>query len=350
MKVLQIPPQYDPCIGGIETVVKNIVHHSKHDNTVLCYNKCAKNDFRLRSGYVDGIKVIRVPYVGNSYKFALKAVRHLRGFDVIHVHGMGFFADLIGTLKSVHKAKIILSTHGGFHHTERRKVFKEVYFNWCRFVMRQYDIVTADSYNDYNIFKPICPKIRLFENPIDFDKFNIKKNVEDNKLIYIGRIAKNKRVDNLIRTLYHIKKEIPNIKLVVVGEDLEGLRTKHLDALVETLGLSENIEFKGILSDKDTLKELAKAKLFLCASAYEGFGLTAIETMSSGTPVVLQNNESFRHFVKDTVDFNNHEETAKIILNKLNKDLTNEGKEVKEFAKRFDIRTKIKELDKLYVT
>lgn len=94
---------------------------------------------------------------------------------------------------------------------------------------------------------------------------------EDYYLI-VSRLSKYKKVDLAIKACNKLKK-----KLVIIGE---GSDRKYLESMA-----GPTIEFKGFFSDKKIRKYYKNAKAFIFP-AEEDFGLTPIEAMASGTPVI----------------------------------------------------------------
>ena len=95
----------------------------------------------------------------------------------------------------------------------------------------------------------------------------------------IGRFIPYKKFDLLVRTF--AKNKLP-LKLAGIGPELEKCQN-----LAKKLG-AENIEFLGFVPDENLAKLYAEAQAFIFP-AEEDFGLTPIEAMSAGTPVIFYN-------------------------------------------------------------
>ena len=90
-----------------------------------------------------------------------------------------------------------------------------------------------------------------------------------------------KNVPSVIRTFERIQREVP-ANLILVGE---GPELPHAHDLVRSLGLEDRVFFLGIQEAIDEL--LVQTDLLLQPSRHESFGLTALEAMATGVPVVL---------------------------------------------------------------
>ena len=108
-------------------------------------------------------------------------------------------------------------------------------------------------------------------------------------LLYVGRIARNKRVSDLVEALPAILAQHPTALLLVVGEDRAPAFRAYADELLaraEELGLSAHVRFTGQVDDA-TLDSLYRAcAVFVTASIHEGFCMPVVEAMSRGRPVV----------------------------------------------------------------
>lgn len=120
----------------------------------------------------------------------------------------------------------------------------------------------------------------------DGHRFRAKHGISDQRptLLHIGRIAHEKNIDFLLRTLSHIKRDIPDILLVIAGE---GPARTSLEKLAESLGLIANVKFVGYLGRAGELQDCyAAGDLFIFSSRTETQGLVLLESMALGTPVV----------------------------------------------------------------
>jgi L-malate glycosyltransferase len=119
-------------------------------------------------------------------------------------------------------------------------------------------------------------------------------------ILYVGRVAQNKRPDDLIRLASYWKRFIsPGVRLLLVGlhpRRTTGhgipLRRHYLDALVTFAyeeGLTpEEVVFTGHVEHDDLLACYAAARLFVSMSEHEGFGVPLIEAMLMGVPVLAR--------------------------------------------------------------
>jgi len=111
-------------------------------------------------------------------------------------------------------------------------------------------------------------------------------------VLALGRLARNKGYDLLIRAFAVVAKRIPEARLRVAagGEHLGEFEQKlmgELTALVAELGLQEQVIFDHFIPDADLPDWYRAADCFVLCSRYEPFGMTAVESMACGTPTVV---------------------------------------------------------------
>ncbi len=360
MKILHVSNHFYPCVGGIEKHIydlcKNLIKLG-HQSDVICLDRCAYSRKKLSSfEEYEKIKIYRIPFLDlKFYNIAPSILKFIKNYDIIHVHGLGFFSDFLAATKPLHKKSLMLSTHGGIFHTKTAFYLKFFYFHILeRFLLGNFNKIIAISKQDKRLFSRIIKKITFVPDGIDYDKYSkIKRKPKKDVLIYVGRISKNKRIDRLIDVVYYLKEIDSNIKLYIIGEDWEGLLS-NLKRIVKNKNLAKNVIFLGILEDRKLLDLLKRAQFFVSASEHEGFGISVIEAMSAGCPVVVNDISAFHNFIRNgkdgfITDYSNPREVANLILKLRNKNLSAVSREAKRTGKKYDWFNIIKSIERLYV-
>jgi glycosyltransferase involved in cell wall biosynthesis len=106
-------------------------------------------------------------------------------------------------------------------------------------------------------------------------------------LLFVGRMAGNKRIDTLIEALPKIKEQVPNVRLLLVG-DAEGSPAYReivaaARARAAELGVKNDVIWTG---EQKPLPYYRLADVYVTASLHEGFGVPLIEAMACNVPVV----------------------------------------------------------------
>lgn len=324
MKVTHFSHRFSPCLGGVEEIVEKLCIHLKEnkvESSVVCLNRCPNSDKELPAKEVFlGIPVERMAFLDlRYYKIAPEVLSRIGECDIVHVHGMGFFSDMLALTKFWHKKKLVLSTHGGIFHTKDLGLIKKAYFfGLNRLLLRAFDKVVAVSKADYETFAKVVSedKLVLIENPVELRKAG-RKSRQKNSFLFVGRLSKNKQVDRLLEAFALVVKEKKGASLFVAGEDFEGLQ-KELEEKARQLGIEKKVFFEGRVSDEELSNLYSACEFFVSASNYEGFGITSLEAMTSELVPVLNSIPSFEDFASDgrgiLTDFSDRKEAARAML------------------------------------
>src|SRR5699024_4953116 len=104
-----------------------------------------------------------------------------------------------------------------------------------------------------------------------------------NRFIYLGRLGKAKQIDHLIKAYKQFLDNGYDMKLAIFGKDEDGQKEALLD-LIEQFGIQDKVEINEYTNTP--LKEFQKSKAALLTSKFEGFGLTVMESIEVGCPVI----------------------------------------------------------------
>jgi alpha-1,3-mannosyltransferase len=347
-------------VGGVERHVEDLCKNLRergHVSDIACLNSCAKKDDKLpRYEEYGGMRIFRLSFLDlGFYKIAPGVLRLIKSYDVVHVHGLGFFSDFLGATRLLHRKPLVLSTHGGIFHTPTLSLLKKVYFYlWGSLALKSFRRIIAVSKNDEAVFSRISPRVTYVPNGINLRDFpRIKRKRERNSLLFVGRLSKNKRVDTLIKTVYFLKEAIPDVKLYVVGEDWGGI-LGDLKKMAVEMALEENIFFIGGVRDRRRLLDYySRSQIFVSASQYEGFGISVLEAMASGMVVAVNDIAAFKNFIKNgengfILDYSNPKEAAGTLAHIINTDKTNIRIEARKTSRNYDWRKLIGEIEKIY--
>jgi N-acetyl-alpha-D-glucosaminyl L-malate synthase BshA len=250
--------------------------------------------------------------------------------DLLHVH------YAIPHASAAYMAKKILETEGlhipfitTLHGTDITLVGKDkTYAPVVSFSINQSDAITAVSNNlkeeTFANFK-IEKEINVIHNFVDIHRFN-KKPIDafrkviapegEKIILHASNFRKIKRIADVIRIFDVIRKDIP-AKLLLVGD---GPERPMAEELCRELGICDDARFVGKQQDMEEI--YAIADLFLLPSEYESFGLSALEAMAAGTPVIATNagglpeiiNQGVNGFMGNIGDIQSMGDFGKIIL------------------------------------
>ena len=115
---------------------------------------------------------------------------------------------------------------------------------------------------------------------------------------FLGRLGFEKRVDLLIDAFAQLKRSQPDCSLLIVGNGPNDV----VESLKQQAQAVEDVHFTGFLMGDLKADVLASFDLFCSPSPYETFGLTVVEAMASGVPVVTVESGAVAEYLVDTVN------------------------------------------------
>jgi glycosyltransferase involved in cell wall biosynthesis len=205
---------------------------------------------------------------------------------LIHAH-TGHYAGVVATALARKDAAIVVTEHATF----LPKVFKQppariLYGQMLDRVDRLlcvgeylYDLVAKE-------FPEHRDKLRIVPNPIDFEQFVVRPEParEPLRWLYVGRMLAHKGVRTLVDGFAQIAAEEPRATLTLVGAGpLEGA----LRSRIAELGLGDRITQLPAVPPQDVAGLMHRHDLLAHASHLETFGLTIVEAVATGTPVLV---------------------------------------------------------------
>jgi glycosyltransferase involved in cell wall biosynthesis len=107
-------------------------------------------------------------------------------------------------------------------------------------------------------------------------------------LLYVGRVAGNKRIDLILQALARLLPVHPDLHLLVLGDTQDGTVTQALTASLQALAYSLNIAHAVTFTGRvpAVAPFLHLADIFVQPSEHEGFGVPLVEAMAAGAPIV----------------------------------------------------------------
>jgi len=138
---------------------------------------------------------------------------------------------------------------------------------------------------------------KIIHNGIDRTFFRPAKKAKGKiiNLLFVGRLVKRKGLIYLLKTLNKIVKDNPNIRLTIVGDGPEKLES---EKYVKENNLNKYVRFVGEILGKERINYYQEADIFCAPYIDEAFGITVLEALSCGIPVVGFKNESFLEILK----------------------------------------------------
>ncbi|BAW31338.1 MAG TPA: glycosyltransferase family 4 protein [Methanothermobacter sp.] len=147
---------------------------------------------------------------------------------------------------------------------------------------------------DYRI-KP--ERIQVIYNGVDLSLIDsIKASRLPDTLIFVGRLAPHKHVDHLLKIVKELKKEIPNIKLKIIGD---GIEKNRLLKLVKDYKIQDRVTFYTNLKYADVIYHMKESSILVLPSTREGFGMVLAEANACNRPVIAYKSGGVVEVIKD---------------------------------------------------
>ncbi len=309
LRVVHVVRQFSPSVGGLEDAVRNLVRYGRDveglDARVVTLDRVftAPSERLPAQDVVDGIPVTRIPWTGSTrYPIAPGVLRHLDGADVVHVHAIDFFFDALAATRMIHGRPLVCSTHGGIFHTGAQLGLKKLFFQTVtRTSAKAYDVIVACSAADAAMFAPIAGRrLVTIENGVDVAKFAGRASAQPTRrIISFGRLASHKRITSLFAVLAALRRANSEWTLTVAGAAGDQPEAE-LAAAAQDAGVADAVRFVSNPDDTALAREIGMASYFASASAHEGFGIAAVEAMSSGLLPVLSDIPPFASLIQRT--------------------------------------------------
>lgn len=291
MKIAQVTHRYAPNIGGIETHVKEISERlaMDHDVEVITADLTPALD---KTETLNEVTITRFSSItwGNAVYFSpsIRSYLEKNRFDIIHAHnyhampalsasraagGNFIFTPHYHGRGSSMLTSILLRPYSYFG----RKIFQRARKVIC---VSEYEkaLVKRDFAVDDSLISVIPNGINLasIRNAQPFEE-------NDNVILSIGRLDRYKNIDIVIRAMPFL----PEFAFNIIGES--GNYRTELQDLITTLKLTDRVKILDTVSDEDKNRWLKTCSLFVNLSDMEAFGITVLEAVAAGKPVVVNN-------------------------------------------------------------
>lgn len=353
MRIGIFTDSYYPHISGVSTSVemlKNALEKSGHRVYIVApnlYNNRLIYDKFNGIIWLPGVKtgIYNTKFTKIYSRRAMYIIKIEWKLDVIHSQtefGVGIFSrkvsrklkiPIVHTYHTLYEDYVHYLSHGKFNKTFKMLAIKLTKY----FCDKKCDELIVPSNKIRRLFKQkynVKRTIHVIPTGIDLDKFYPNKRkiekvqylkrkykIKDKDFVIgtVGRIAKEKSFDKIIKNVNDLIKENENIKLMIIGD---GPEIDNLKIMVNNYKIDKNVIFTGLI-DYELIEPYYQVfDIMVSYSKTETQGLTIIEGLASGKPVVCINDQSFKDMVIDNYNgflFNNDDEFKKYVT-KLIKD------------------------------
>lgn len=281
-------------VGGAELQLRSVLQHTRHQaDVVTLYNPGPVADM-IRG---DGVAVRDLAMRSNTDLRALGQLRrliHAGGYDVVHTHlyRSCVYGRLAARLAGT--AVVVATEHSiGETHLERRRMtlgVRALYLGteWCSAATIAVSPTVRDRLARWGVPER---KIVVIPNGLDLSRVAFDPAARGRTrgelglpqtgyvIGVLGRLDPNKRFDLVIEATAPMLTQ--QCRLLVVGD---GAQRGQLVDLADRLGVADRVTFAG--ERHDVAAVLSAMDLFIASSAQETFGLSVLEALANGMPVL----------------------------------------------------------------
>lgn len=242
--------------------------------------------------------VVRRPFYSKIYSVQEQLEYPLRLRDCRLWHAPHYNVPLIKG------AKLVVTIHDLIHWIFRKDYFSKLQACYAGTMLRAavrladhiitvsektksdlVDFFNADAAKITVIYEGVDPRFAAFHNPEKCRETLQKYGIGKPYFFYVGLLKPHKRVDWLLRVFRRLREARRlDMDLVIVGKK-DAHYPKGYEAL-GTLQSGDGVHYLPFVEDRELLALYRSAHALVHPSRYEGFGLTLLEAMASGTPVV----------------------------------------------------------------
>lgn len=374
MKILHIIPNLKK--GGAERIVIDIVRilnqNASNQVKLILFEDKIEYDVEDIKNLIEIVpSKVQLSIMKKHQISILELQNTIELFQPNCIHSHLFEAEIVSRSCTFPKAKWFTHSHDRMKSLNDLSLFtiksKRDLTNYFekKYLLKRYQLnggtnFIAISEDILYFLKSVLPNhmqtIQLLQNAIDLKRF--EKPVDfvresDNsmfKLISIGRLDKNKNHQFLIDVVLELKNRKIPIHLTIVGE---GNQRSALQEKITRLDLSNQISLVG--SQERVEAFLWNTDLYVHGAITEGFGLTLIEAMSCGLPVVCTDGKGNRDLIQEGENgFMVGERNPKLVADKIEILLKNDnlrlemGEKARKFAQGFGMEKYVESLLRLY--
>ncbi len=313
MKILIATDTYKPMINGVVMSIITLqfgLAELGHDVRILTLSETTQSYMEGNVYYIGAYDVSNIyPDAKMKIKRGKEELHHILNWkpDIIHTQSeftMFHLAKKISKRLSIPMVHTYHTMYEDYTHyfSPSKTMGKKTVKKLANYISNHVQTMIAPTNKIYNVLKEYdvtCP-IRVIPSGIHLEKFQISisqaaigelkndLNIPRNNwvMLSVSRIGKEKNIDELIRYMKSLKDN--NISLVIVGD---GPYRTELERLTKFFDLENNIIFAGMVHPKYIPTYYQMANIFVSASTSETQGLTYIEALASGTPILCKRDE-----------------------------------------------------------
>ena len=305
MRIGMMADAYKPHVSGVTNYIslnKRALEDAGHEVYVFTFG-----DPEYQDNEPCIIRSPALPLADTGFYLSLRhKTKHkklLQTMDVVHVHHPFLSGRLALNYCRSTKIPIVFTNHSRYDllaqaylpmmPDEMSHGLLQAYLpDFCEAV----DLVISPSEGMAKILREFDVKshIEVIPNGVDLRQFHQAKPFprsqfgftdQDILLVYAGRVAPEKNISFLLQSFAGIAQLIPNVYLLIVGGGKKQFEDE-LQSLIVQLGITNRVHSTGMIAYEDIPSYLAMCDIFVTTSVAETFGMSTVEAMGAGLPIM----------------------------------------------------------------
>ena len=290
MKILILNKMYHPDIGGVETVTKQYAEWlSSENHKVTVLTTSSKSNFKIETKIINNVKVISHSplFVFGSLPVSILYIFHylliFNKFDIVHIHEPFPIGSLLG---SITKTKTLFIT---FHSdiVKQTGLLKDISIFFLKKSLHNAKLITTTSkklLKSSVVLSEFSSKTKII--PLSSSTNSLITLSTNSYFLFIGRLSYYKGIEVLLMAIKKAKKLNRDILIIGKGEkEIENMINLYVEKYNNVIFYNE------FLSEEKKQDYIKNCYCFLFPSVYnsEAFGITQIEALSYGKPIINTN-------------------------------------------------------------
>jgi glycosyltransferase involved in cell wall biosynthesis len=313
-----------PGISGMITAVRYLAEDLRaagHQVTLICPESRSARSWASEKGLaLLAMPALTIPMrvqqrAGIVLPTSIGRLREVvRNAHVVHLHSPFLLGQTIGRLARKEGVPVIVTNHALPENLiaslrlplwEGTQLLSQAVWRWIGIGIRLADLVTAPTEYAAQVLRThfanvsvevISNGVRQPGTPAPI-KFSREQRTPL-RALYVGRLQREKRVDELLHAVRACLDTDVTVELVIVGD---GPDRGRLERIVRRLGIAEHVRFTGLVSDDFRDAFYAQSHCLWIASRAELQCYAALEAMAAGRPVVAARSSALSETVPDRV-------------------------------------------------
>ena len=358
-------------VGGVDVSLRLILENSNTNefNHVIIHGADdTKKSYSDKNGNI--LKEYKLPIqreisLLKDLKAIYQTIKILKKENPSVVHAHSAKGGIIARAASIfHKVKVLHTPQAYSYLSTSKGIKRTIFLLVEKFFKNFNSILVASSNSELNRginevgYKK--EKALLFNNSINKIEIDLLEKISislpKNFICSVGRPSFQKNIEMMIEVIKEVKKEIPDVHLVLMGVGEYSPNKESVEELIVKYNLEENTTLINWIDRNEIFKIIAKSELYISTARYEGLPYSIIESLALGKACVVTNCDGNRDLVINEVNgYVIEENDVKSMANRIfalynNKELMKKFGEnsLASFNSNFNIENNILKIESIY--